>query len=557
MQKKCAATGKKFLIRDKDKQFYKKMNVPAPTLCPVERDRRRQAWINHRSLHKKICAGTNKNIVSAYTSDNPIPIMATKYWWSDSWDQLATEKNFDFNRTFFEQWQELNLVAPRPALLNMPQYDQNSDYTNHSGKNKNCYLSFATDNCRDVMYSYLANSCTNVIDCFRVEHCELCYECVDSSHCYDCRFVQNCTNCNNSWFLKNCIGCQDCFGCVNLRNKQYYFMNQKCTKNEYEKKIGLLELHKSSSLKNMRVQFLYFSQQFPHRFMEGTQNENVLGNYLTNCKNAYYCFDSRKLWDCAYIIQGFDSAKDCMDCHEPGDNSELLYECSVVGINASNCRFCSICMDQVSNLDYCVWCWQSSDLFGCVGLRKAQYCIFNKQYDEAEYFVLKNKIIEHMKATGEWGEFFPAQYSPFPYNDSLAQDYYPLAESVALTQKLRWTKTIDLELEKPLISTGSLFQIPETIDEVDENILQQVLICKKTNRKYKIQSAELSFYKQMKIPLPTQHYNARHQARYRLRNKRNLYQRPCSKTGQLLWTTYEKNRAEPIVSAEVFRNLVD
>lgn len=522
MQKTCAVSGKTFSIRDEDAAFYQKMGVPAPTLCPTERDRRRQSWINHRSLHKKNCAGTQKKIVSAYTDDNPIPVMSTKYWWSDDWDPLATGRDFDFSRSFFEQWQELNLVAPRPSLLNMPQYDQNSDYTNHAGKNKDCYLSFATDNCRDVLYSYLAN-------------------------------------CNTSWFLKNCIGCQDCFGCVNLRNKQYYFMNQKYTKAEYEKKIDSLELNKSSNLKNMRAQFAHFSKKFPHRFMEGMQNENVLGNYLTNFKNAYQCFDSRKLWDCAYVAQGFDTAKDCIDCHEPGDNSELLYECSVVGINASNCRFCSICMDQVNNLDYSVWCWQSGNLFGCVGLRKAKYCILNKQYSETEYFSLRDKIIAHMKKTDEWGEFFPSQYSQFPYNHSLAQEYFPLTASQSAAKGLQWIEVDDFELARDKIASEihSYYSLPETITGVDQTILQQVLVCKKSYKKYKIQSAELAFYQQMDLPIPQHHYDIRHQARHDLRNARDLYQRQCTKTGAQLWTTYAPDRPEPIVNDDVFKNLVN
>ena len=43
-----------------------------------------------------------------------------------------------------------------------------------------------------------------------------------------------------------------------------------------------------------------------------------------------------------------------------------------------------------------------------------------------------------MKKTGEWGQFFPAGISPFPYNDSLAQDYFPLTKDEVITQGLKW-----------------------------------------------------------------------------------------------------------------------
>src|SRR3989344_4811649 len=69
--------------------------------------------------------------------------------------------------------------------------------------------------------------------------------------------------------------------------------------------------------------------------------------------------------------------------------------------------------------------WHSDDLFGCVSMIKKKYCIFNKQYSPEEYKELKAKIIAHMKETKEWGEFFPESISPFPYHDTVAQDFFP------------------------------------------------------------------------------------------------------------------------------------
>jgi len=36
------------------------------------------------------------------------------------------------------------------------------------------------------------------------------------------------------------------------------------------------------------------------------------------------------------------------------------------------------------------------------------------------------KIIEHMQKMGEWGEFFPSSLSPFGYNETVAEEYYPI-----------------------------------------------------------------------------------------------------------------------------------
>jgi hypothetical protein len=39
-----------------------------------------------------------------------------------------------------------------------------------------------------------------------------------------------------------------------------------------------------------------------------------------------------------------------------------------------------------------------------------------------------------MQTTGERGEFFPAQMSTFGYNESIANDFYPLTKQEALAK---------------------------------------------------------------------------------------------------------------------------
>ena len=38
-----------------------------------------------------------------------------------------------------------------------------------------------------------------------------------------------------------------------------------------------------------------------------------------------------------------------------------------------------------------------------------------------------------MKMTGEWGEFFPHEMSPFGYNETVAAEYFPLTRKEALS----------------------------------------------------------------------------------------------------------------------------
>lgn len=34
-----------------------------------------------------------------------------------------------------------------------------------------------------------------------------------------------------------------------------------------------------------------------------------------------------------------------------------------------------------------------------------------------------------MISAGEWGEFFPHEHSPFGYNETVANEYFPMTES--------------------------------------------------------------------------------------------------------------------------------
>lgn len=550
-QETCAISGKSFEVREQDREYYKKLGVPAPRLCPEERARRRMAFANQRNLFVRNCAGSKKRIITNYPPESDVPIYDLEYWYSDKWDKFSTGKEFDFTRPFFEQFQELMRVAPRPNLQRAYSFDENADYTNYAGENKNCYLIFDSDKNRDCYHSYSINSCEDVIDCFRIEKSQLCYECVDCTNCYSSLFLQNCDNCSDSSFLQNCIGCSYCFGSVNLRNKTYYFMNEKCSKKDYFEKLNKVQLERYGKLKNLRSHMLEYASQFPHRSVQGIHNEETVGDYLTNCKNAWHCFDSRNLWDCSYIIQAFDDAKDCMDCTEVGYGAELLYECCYVGYTAHSNRFCSHALGNSANLSYCYYTPYCSDCFGCIGIHHATHSILNKQYSETEYKKLSAKIIKHMEKTGEWGEFFPAELSPFPYNLTHAHEYYPLTKADAIKRGYSWRNEEEKEYQP------SSYRIPETIAEVNDDILAEVLACDTTGKNYKIQKPELGLYRKMNIPIPRLCPDERHFRRLKMRNSRELFKRTCSASGKEIFSTIPPSSPIHVYSEEEFLKQLD
>ena len=72
-------------------------------------------------------------------------------------------KDFDFSRSFFEQFGELRNSVPRMALINAT--SENSEYANHSYNQKNCYLCFESAYNENCLYGTTLRNSDDCIDC--------------------------------------------------------------------------------------------------------------------------------------------------------------------------------------------------------------------------------------------------------------------------------------------------------------------------------------------------------------------------------------------------------
>ncbi|MDC0506163.1 hypothetical protein OAN96_01060 [Candidatus Gracilibacteria bacterium] len=554
--KSCQKCQTSFDITDKDLEFYdsvsptideKKYSIPTPSLCSDCRSQRRMSWSNQMQLYKRKCDATGKDILSNVSEDKPHKVYEVREWYSDHWDQNITGRDYNFERGFFEQFQDLLQVAPFPNLQRSPGYDENAEYTNYASKNRDCYLVFDSDGNRDVSYSYSTNSCENAMDVFRVGGSGYCYESIDSRNCYNSKYLQNSNDCNNSQFLFDCIGCEFCFGCVNLRNKKYHIYNVEHSKQEYEEKIKELS---DLSLVDIQGQFEKLKVELPHRSSYGIDNTDVLGNYLVNSKDSKHCYDCRNLNECKYIQQSFDDATRSMDCTEIGDKAELLYEAAYTGINSYNNKFVSHVLGDGSNLTYCFFTPFCSNCFGCVGLHHKEYNIFNKQYTKEQYYELLSTIIAHMQDVGEWGEFFPADMSPWGYNESHANDYFPLNKKQARESGFNWS---DYQAPLPKVDkTIPANKLPKNITEIPDDILNWAIECGVTQKPFRIIPQELQFYRKHNLPIPRRHPDQRHLDRMALRNPRKLFKRGCDKCDAVMQTTYSPERPEKVYCEECY-----
>jgi hypothetical protein len=126
------------------------------------------------------------------------------------------------------------------------------------------------------------------------------------------------------------------------------------------------------------------------------------------------------------------------------------------------------------------------------------------------------------------GEFFPPECSYFSYNESVAQDYFPLSRDTVEEANGRWQEEFQMTAGKETILIG---EIPDAIDDVPKSIVNEVLACEKCARNYRIVPAELAFYQRMKIPIPRCCFYCRNKDRFALRNPFTLWERQCDCAG--------------------------
>lgn len=410
----CHSCQKTFETDAKDKIFYTKLGLVEPKTCPSCRLQKRLAFRNERNLYKRTCDKTDKSIISIYPPNSKYTVYDQDVWLGDTWDAESYGRPYDFNKSFFEQFDALIKAVPHPAVGYRFQ-SENCEYTTYQNHSKNCYLCFGSGYMEDCAYTNWTNYAKNSVDCLGASNVELCYELIDCKKIYNSNFCQDCSGLTDCSYCYDCHSCKNCYGCVNLRNKQYCFLNQQLTPEEYDEKIRTLDKAKFAA------DYEALLQQSPHRPLWGLNCEDCSGDHLVNCKNVRDSFYTEDSQDCRFQLDVYKNI-DCYDCTRSAE-AELCYECLGGGDYYFNRFF--VAGEAASYCTYCLFCFNSQNLFGCVGIKRKKYCILNTQYSKEEYESLMGKIIEHMKETGEWGEFFPMEISPYAYEESLANDYFP------------------------------------------------------------------------------------------------------------------------------------
>ena len=530
-----------FTIEADDFSFYEKMKVPPPTWCPECRLIRRLMRRNERSLYKRICNLCDKEKISMFPQSSPYTVYCTDCWRSDNWDGMNYGRDYDFSKPFFAQWHELLLTTPRYGIIQQGE-NVDSEYTNRANSNRGCYHIFASSRNEYCRYGTWFIDSLDSMDCYGVQKSEQCYGCIDCFQCYDLLFSQECNTCRSSAFLFNCRNCTNCFGCVNMRNAKYCIFNTQYSKEEYDAKLKSYNLSNYVVLADLRNKFTTFRRAFIVPWSVVHHAVDSSGNWLEDCKNTRESFNCRDTEDVRYGQSLFET-KDAMDFSNWGQGSERIYECINVGIQSAGIKFSTECWVQAMDNTYCMNCETSKNLFGCISLRKKQYCILNKQYSKEEYETLIPQIMRHMDAMPyadskgrvyKYGEYYPPELCQFAYNESIAQEYFPLSKEQVIAAGYPWK---DQEAKTYTI-TKKPEELPR-IGDAQDSIKDEVIGCEhkglcndQCTTAFRIISDELQFYRKRNLPLPTLCPNCRHYERLRQRTPLKLWHRSCRCAGK-------------------------
>jgi uncharacterized protein YbaR (Trm112 family) len=551
--KNCQNCKKDFVIEPDDFGFYEKIGVPPPTFCPECRLQRRLAWRNTYNLYNLSCNLCGKNTISIYSPNSNLVVYCVKCFWSDNWDPYKYGQDFDFSKSFFEQYMEVNRKVPKIALVNDDGVASlNSPYCHDFGFSKNCYMTFIGWKLENVLYSCLLNEGRELCDCLGVqEFSEFIYESILIDKCYKCRYVQYGSSLQNCDFCYDCRDCNNCFMCFGLRSKKYCYQNKEYSKEEYEKILESYAFNTRTGWAKAEDEFKEFILKCPRRFAMFRNSVNCTGNDLIRAKHTRDSFYASLSEESRYVVNGVQF-KDCYDSSGGGE-TEYCYETITPDHSYNN--FFSIYSWKNKDIAYCENCHSCNNIFGCSSLKKGEYSILNKRYFKEEYFILKNKIIEHMKKTGEWGEFFPASMSHFGYNETEALDLYPLSYQEINNKGFKWQNNLQHTVGKETILQKN---IPDNINNVNDSIINEVLVCELCNRNYKITQQELVFYKRMSIPIPRFCFFCRNNKRINLRNPFKLWHRKCMKEGcqNEFETSYAPDRPEIIYCEQCYNKEV-
>lgn len=523
---------KEFKITEGDIEFLKIHKVPAPNFCPTCRRMRRLSNMNLMRLFKMPCnaPGHNESMISILPPDCPFPVYDYKYYISNQFDAFSLGRKFQEGESPMKQLFDLRKVFPMPSFLNRDPSSINAEYSNGGRNSKNVYYAMATFDSEDVWYSNLVRNSKQIMDGRMIQQSDHVYSSLASDHIYKSSFIYFSKDCIDSMFLFDCRNCDNCFGCVNLRGGKYKVFNEQYTKEEYEKFMRSVYPLTKKKISEYDKKFWDLVKSLPVNAPRNISTENVNGVLLTDTRNVYDVTDAERSEHLRHV-DGCYGNHDSMDLLFSGGGSNTIYGSTNVGSKASGIKF-STSSKFSSDSEFIFNCNNVHNCFMCFGIRDKSYCVLNIQYSPEEYFSMVDKIKTEMMKRGEYGDGLGMEFSAQAYNFSMGQINFALKDE----EIIRLGGFVGQETDT---NTGGIkvlhySDVPETIDKVEDDIINYAIKCEETGKPFRITKSELQFYRTMKLPIPSQGPTTRIYKRMSLVPIAKKYTAKCAKCSKLM-----------------------
>ena len=95
--------------------------------------------------------------------------------------------------------------------------------------------------------------------------------------------------------------------------------------------------------------------------------------------------------------------------------------------------------------------------------------------------------------------------------------------------------------------------IPDSINDVQDSIVDEVIECAECQRPYRIIDRELALLRRFGLPIPRKCPNCRHKERLTRINPPRLWDRKCDRCGADIKTSYAPERPEKIYCAKCYQ----
>ena len=501
----CDLTGEKWMMDEREINWYKKFNVPPSKYSPLTRMRLMHGYFIMWNIWYNKHAETGKSILSTIHPATKIPVLEDLEWYDRDFSEFG--KELDLEKIFLDQYYELSRAVPRPAHDNIIQPENSIAFLSIGDQDSYFVMASKTKRC---FYTSNAFDCEDSAEITMGKHVKESYNVLNSTRLFRCNFVRDCFDCIDCSFAFDCRNCEHCFGVANKRNKKYLWFNEQLSQQEWEKRrkeVNLLSYQVRKEYEQRFTGFLKEQAIWPENVNINT--ENSTGEYLENTTNAHECYHirggSRDLDHVTFCLGA--PSHNCAYCGGATGSSDCYYTCGV-----GSCKDAKFCMNFVfgcQNVEYCERCNDCENCFGCVGLVRKKFCILNKQYSEEEYWSVLDDLKCKMFESGEYGEIPNLRFSTQHWTG--LWDFYDIDKETAL--KLG---ADDFDL----LSEGA---------EGPDVVVENSILDKEIGRRYSYLKPELELYRKLGVAAPKKHPRSRMLDLVLLLNKPEFLKSECKK----------------------------